>query len=57
VSESALETHFFQILRRPKLHLKHDDVKEGQSQTCVKGTKAADASHHHHVASFGRQGD
>jgi hypothetical protein len=26
VSKSALETHFFQILRRPKLHLKHDDV-------------------------------
>jgi hypothetical protein len=28
VSESALETHFFQILRRPKLHLKHDDVTD-----------------------------
>ncbi len=58
--ESALETHFFHILSRPKLHLKHDDVKEGWSQTCEKGTKAClkpDASHHHHVASFGRQGD
>ncbi len=28
VSESALETHFFQIRRRPKLHLKHDDVTD-----------------------------
>jgi hypothetical protein len=60
MSESALETHFFQILRRPKLHLKHDDAKEGGNQTCEKGTKAClkpDASHHHHMASFGREGD
>jgi hypothetical protein len=28
VSESTLETHFFQILRRPKLHLKHDGVTD-----------------------------
>jgi hypothetical protein len=40
VSKSALETHFFQILKRPKLHLKHDDVKEGRNQTYEKGTKA-----------------
>jgi hypothetical protein len=41
VFESTLETHFFQILRHPKLHLKHDDVKEGRSQTREKGIKAA----------------
>ncbi len=28
MSKSALETHFFQIFRRPKLHLKHDDVTD-----------------------------
>jgi hypothetical protein len=60
VFDYALETHFFQILRRPKLHFKHDDVKEGRSQTCEKKDQNSlkpDASHHHHVASFGRQGD
>jgi hypothetical protein len=31
MSESTLEIHFFQILKRPKLHLKHDDVKEGRN--------------------------
>jgi hypothetical protein len=41
VFKSALETHFFQILRQPKFHLKHDDVKERRNQTCEKGTKAA----------------
>jgi hypothetical protein len=34
-----LETHFFQILRHPKLHLKHDDVKEGEAKPARKGPK------------------
>jgi len=41
VFDFALEIHFFQILKHPKLHFKHDDVKEGRSQTCEKRTKAA----------------